>query len=71
MYSIGSLFYAIYFFVSFPMFIRIDEDPGKKWSLGEVRFVANSTQSSLVKTWCFECKSCVSMALMQVCSVSS
>lgn len=37
MYSVGSLFYAIYFFVSFPMFIRIDEDPqARRWSLGEV-----------------------------------
>mmetsp|Transcript_26411 Transcript_26411/g.78431 ORF Transcript_26411/g.78431 Transcript_26411/m.78431 type:complete len:159 (-) Transcript_26411:275-751(-) len=39
MYTIGSLFYAIYFFVSFPMFFRIDEDApprGKTWSLGEV-----------------------------------
>lgn len=37
MYSVGSLFYAIYFFVSFPMFMRIEEDPkGHKWSLGEV-----------------------------------
>jgi hypothetical protein len=25
MYTIGSLFYAIYFFVSFPMFYRMDE----------------------------------------------
>lgn len=25
MYSVGSLFYAIYFFVSFPMFYRMDE----------------------------------------------
>lgn len=24
--SVGSLFYAIYFFVSFPMFFRMDED---------------------------------------------
>lgn len=38
MYSVGSLFYAIYFFVSFPMFMRIEEDPkGPKWSLGQVR----------------------------------
>lgn len=37
MYSIGSLFYAIYFFVSFPMFMRIDEEAkGRRWSLGEV-----------------------------------
>lgn len=27
MYSVGSLFYAIYFFVSFPMFFRMDENP--------------------------------------------
>lgn len=27
MYTVGSLFYAIYFFVSFPMFFRMDEDP--------------------------------------------
>lgn len=41
MYSIGSLFYAIYFFVSFPMFMRIDEDPkGHRWTLGEVRRLA-------------------------------
>jgi len=37
MYSVGSLFYAIYFFVSFPMFMRIEEDPkDRKWSLGQV-----------------------------------
>lgn len=27
MYTVGSLFYAIYFFVSFPMFYRMDEPP--------------------------------------------
>jgi hypothetical protein len=37
MYSIGSLFYAIYFFVSFPMFMRLDEQAtGRRWSLREV-----------------------------------
>ena len=36
MYTVGSLFYAIYFFVSFPMFFRIDEQPGKRrWTAGE------------------------------------
>ncbi|PRW32580.1 Cycloeucalenol cycloisomerase isoform B [Chlorella sorokiniana] len=30
MYSVGSLFYAIYFFVSFPMFFRMDENPKAK-----------------------------------------
>ena len=35
MYTVGSLFYAIYFFVSFPMFFRMDELPSKKWSASE------------------------------------
>lgn len=30
MYTVGSLFYAIYFFVSFPMFYRMDEYPQKR-----------------------------------------
>lgn len=29
MYSVGSLFYAIYFWVSFPAFFLMDEDAGK------------------------------------------
>lgn len=32
MYSVGSLFYAIYFFVSFPMFFVMDELT-RRWSL--------------------------------------
>ncbi|KAL6502989.1 Bifunctional protein GlmU [Orobanche hederae] len=36
MYKVGSLFYAIYFFVSFPMFLRIDEKPGDRWDLSRV-----------------------------------
>ncbi len=32
----GSLFYACYFFVSFPMIYRLDEEPGEDWSLGRV-----------------------------------
>ncbi|XP_061371816.1 cycloeucalenol cycloisomerase isoform X2 [Gastrolobium bilobum] len=36
MYTVGSLFYAIYFIVSFPMFLRIDEKPGDKWDLPRV-----------------------------------
>jgi cycloeucalenol cycloisomerase len=27
MYTVGSLFYAIYFFVSYPAFFLMDEDP--------------------------------------------
>ncbi len=33
MYSIGSLFYAIYFFVSFPAFYVMDEYPRQRWTL--------------------------------------
>ena len=37
MYRIGSLFYAIYFFVSFPMFFRIDESPrSERYSMWRV-----------------------------------
>ncbi|KAI3499551.1 hypothetical protein L1887_35354 [Cichorium endivia] len=36
MYKVGSLFYAIYFLVSFPMFLRIDEEPGDPWDLPRV-----------------------------------
>lgn len=35
MYTIGSLFYAIYFFVSFPLFYRIEENPREKWTVGQ------------------------------------
>jgi len=34
-YTLGSAFYGIYFLVSFPMFLRIDEDESKaltRWS---------------------------------------
>ena len=33
MYTVGSLFYAIYFFVSFPVFFQMDEKPRSSWSL--------------------------------------
>lgn len=36
MYKVGSLFYAIYFFVSFPMFSRIDEKDSDAWDLPRV-----------------------------------
>ncbi|KAE8688938.1 Cycloeucalenol cycloisomerase [Hibiscus syriacus] len=36
MYKVGSLFYAIYFIVSFPMFLRIYEKPGDLWDLPRV-----------------------------------
>lgn len=35
MYKVGSLFYAIYFLVSFPMFSRIDEK-AEKWDIPRV-----------------------------------
>ncbi|WOL12778.1 cycloeucalenol cycloisomerase-like [Canna indica] len=36
MYKIGSLFYAIYFLVSFPMFSRVDEKNDEPWDLPRV-----------------------------------
>ena len=39
--QVGSLFYAIYFFVSFPMFFRIDEDDNRDPAI----------KSSAKKTW--------------------
>jgi cycloeucalenol cycloisomerase len=32
MYTVGSLFYAIYFFVSFPLFFIMDEQSRPKWT---------------------------------------
>jgi len=40
MYTVGSLFYAIYFFVSFPMFFRMDEDPKRPWTNSQAAFDA-------------------------------
>ncbi len=34
MYTVGSLFYAIYFFVSFPVYFQMDE-VRNSWSLGQ------------------------------------
>lgn len=36
MYKVGSLFYAIYFLVSFPMFSRVDETDVESWDLPRV-----------------------------------
>jgi len=34
MYTIGSLFYGWYFYVAFPMFYMIDENPKEIWTIG-------------------------------------
>jgi cycloeucalenol cycloisomerase len=36
----GSLYYALYFVVSFPMIYRLDEAPGEDWPLSRVAFEA-------------------------------
>ncbi|CAI5998720.1 unnamed protein product [Closterium sp. NIES-64] len=36
MYRVGTLFYALYFVVSFPFFFRIDEDTSDSWPLSRV-----------------------------------
>lgn len=48
MYTVGSLFYAIYFFVSFPMFFRMDEVTSKKWTAAEAAF--DSLAASMLVT---------------------
>ena len=35
MYTWGSVFYAIYFWISFPMFFSMDEKPRRIWSVGQ------------------------------------
>ena len=35
MYTWGSVFYAIYFWVSFPVFFIMDEKPRKVWTVWE------------------------------------
>jgi len=36
MYVYGSIFYGIYFVVSFPMFLRLDENKGECWAIKNV-----------------------------------
>ena len=35
MYSWGSVFYAIYFWVSFPVFLMMDEKPRQIWTVSD------------------------------------
>lgn len=49
MYLIGTFFYAIYFFVSFPMFLRLDEEK-EKWSVS--RTVIDSLASAMLVFVC-------------------
>jgi cycloeucalenol cycloisomerase len=48
MYTIGSVFYSIYFIVSFPMFYRLDENPKELWPLSRV--VIDSLGSAMLVT---------------------
>jgi cycloeucalenol cycloisomerase len=48
MYTIGSVFYSLYFIVSFPMFFRMDEDPTDKWPLSRV--IIDSLGSAMLVT---------------------
>lgn len=55
MYSVGSLFYAIYFFVSFPMFYRMDEQPRAKpytlWRVAVDALAAGMLVTCLLDFW--------------------
>ena len=48
MYTVGSLFYAIYFFVSFPVYFEMDEAPRANWTLGQA--VRDSLASGMAVT---------------------
>ncbi len=48
MYTWGSVFYAIYFWVSFPVFFMMDEKPRKVWSAWEA--VKDSLASGMAVT---------------------
>jgi cycloeucalenol cycloisomerase len=50
MYSVGSLFYAIYFFVSFPMFFRMDEDTKVSTHYSAWRAVVDALAASMLVT---------------------
>lgn len=55
MYRTGSLFYAIYFFVSFPMFYRLDEDtkakPYSMWRIVVDSLAAGMLVTCLLDFW--------------------
>ena len=46
MYTVGSVFYGIYFFVSFPMFYRLDEKSDSHWPLS--RALIDSLAASMI-----------------------
>lgn len=50
MYTIGSLFYAVYFFVSFPMFYRMDEGNRSSTHFSLWRSVIDSLGASMLVT---------------------
>ena len=54
MYSVGSFFYAIYFFVSFPMFYMLDEDARRKstiWDAAKDSLAASMAVTILLDIW--------------------
>ncbi|CAG9467838.1 unnamed protein product [Pedinophyceae sp. YPF-701] len=54
MYSVGSLFYAIYFFVSFPIYYYIDESVQKKsdwWGVAKDALAAGMLVTILLDLW--------------------
>ena len=54
MYSVGSFFYAIYFFVSFPMFFLLDEDARHRstvWDAAKEALAASMAVTILLDLW--------------------
>lgn len=50
MYSVGSLFYAMYFFVSFPLFFRMDEEVQTSKHFSLWRVVIDSLGAAMLVT---------------------
>lgn len=54
MYVYGSMFYALYFVVSFPMFLRMDEEVDECWSLSRATidgFAASMMITQALDLW--------------------
>lgn len=55
MYTVGSLFYAIYFWVSFPAFYFMDENPGAKkhalWRAGWDALASGMLVTIILDLW--------------------
>ena len=69
MYTVGSLFYAIYFFVSFPLFYRIDEGASVVSPFFSGKGVKGSIGQASTNTWTAGSAFMDSMAAGMICTI--